>query len=123
MALVAGLVVGPFMCWGDRLDTPVPADDPCALGVNPIVHNGSALVLLGTLAIVGASMAVAWAATVDRPRLRGIACLAFGLAAAAPLAYFGILLSPAVAIFVVWTMIPAILLIGSAFRLLRRPGA
>jgi hypothetical protein len=117
MALTVVYFLSPFACWGDRLEGSPPANDSCAVGEAPFVQDGSLVAWLIGLLAIGFGAVLYWLAANDRPRLLAYGCIGVGHAAmwaaiSDPL--FGMLVF-------VWTGVPALLLLGAGFRLLRGP--
>ena len=122
MGLGAAVLLSPFSCWGDRLpDTPAPVDDPCAAGEIPIIHDGVAGTWLIVLIAVGLGIAAVWVATRGHPRWRGVGLTVFGLLALVPIVAAATTSLALALIPTLWTGVPALLLLGSAFRLLTPP--
>jgi hypothetical protein len=118
MALGAAFMLSPFACWGDRFDTPAPANDSCAAGEAPYVYDGSVVAWLAALVVMGLVAVLLWVATSGRPRWRGLGCLALGAAAIAPIVWGATSSALGAMVLFVWTGVPAILLLGAGFRLL-----
>ena len=117
LLLVSAMVVmSPFACWGDPID-PMRFESPCARGQNPAY--GTIATLLAALIAVGVATWLIWVVTVGRPRRRGIACLVLGLVALAPIVIVALIDLAFLPVPTVWTGVPALLLLGSAWRRLR----
>jgi hypothetical protein len=120
LALGAAILMAPLSCFGDPSDPFAPS--PCA-GGPPFLRDGTAVVWFLAVVGVGLLATVLWIATVGHPRLRGTAFGLLGLAALAPIGWTIVLGEPVgVLMLFTWTGVPAILLLGTAFRLLARPG-
>lgn len=119
VALLAAYVLSPFACWGHRSEVAPAATDSCAVGEAPFVHDGTVVVWLIGLLVVGFGAVLLWYATNSRPRVRGLGCIALGVAATGPIAR-AVLVDPILAVLLfVWMGVPALLLLGAGWRLLR----
>jgi hypothetical protein len=118
VALGAAVAVAPLSCWGDRLYSPAPADDACAAGQSPFLHDGLATAWLVMLIFVAGAAILLWLATANHRRARGAFLLVLAVSALTPIVWAATSSLFAALVVGVWTGIPAILLAGPAISLL-----
>jgi len=119
MLLTAAWLISPLSCFGDRFESPgSAADGPCSSVEPNSLLTGPTGLWLALLVGVAAVFLLLWMATRDRPRSRGATCLAFGLAALGMVAWTATAGPIALFLGLLWTGVPALLLIGSASRLI-----